>query len=159
MANTEIERKFLVRDKSYRALATHSHHICQGYLCQDPARTVRIRIKDDKGFITIKSLADSSGMSRYEFEQQIDSSQAATLLNLCLPTPISKTRYYVPWGEVTVEVDEFEDENEGLIMAEIELQSVGQQITLPPFLAKEVTGDERYYNLYLAQKPYKTWER
>lgn len=148
----------MVRDDSYRQLCVSSHRICQGYLNDDPARSVRVRIKGDMGYLTIKSLPDVSGWSRYEFEYEIDVEQARQLLNMCLPTVICKTRYYVPCGGLTVEVDEFEGDNAGLVMAEIEFSDAGQCIDLPEFLGREVTGDERYFNMYLSQHPYKEWK-
>ena len=158
MENVETERKFLVKDSSYRSLCTQKLHICQGYLNDDPERSVRVRVKAEKGYITIKSLPDESGWSRYEFEFEIDLKQAEQLLKLCLPTPIIKTRYIVPYDNYTVEIDEFEGENSGLVVAEIELDDVKQEISIPEFIGKEVTGDNRYFNLYLSQHPYKEWK-
>lgn len=157
MTTIEIERKFLVKDHSYRALATSSKRIVQGYLSQDPDRTVRVRIKGDKGYLTIKSRPDPKGWSRYEFEKEITLVEAEKLLQLCLPSVIDKVRYNVPIGNAIVEVDEFLGDNEGLIVAEIELESEDQEIEFPDFLGKEVTGDVRYYNVWLSQHPYSVW--
>ena len=153
----EIERKFLVLDDSYKQQATHSTRIMQGYISQDPDRTVRVRIKGEEGFITFKNRPNELGWSRYEYEVKISRADAEELMLLCVPPVIDKVRHYVPMGEVCVEVDEFLGDNEGLVLAEVELQSEQQTFTRPSFLGEEVTGDPAYYNVMLAQKPYKTW--
>lgn len=157
MDNLEIERKYLVRGTAYRALATSWSDILQGYLTYDPKRSVRVRIKGEQGFITIKSDSEAQGLIRHEYEFPISVSDARHLLTLCLPDIVSKRRYYVPCGEATIEVDEFQGANAGLVMAEIELPTATTQIRLPDFIGEEVTGDERYYNLQLAQHPFTTW--
>lgn len=158
MQNQEIERKFLVKDNSFRQMAVQCHVIRQGYLCKDKERVVRIRIADDKAFLTIKAHNPHSNMSHFEFEREIDVQSAVQLLEHCLPGKIEKERYVVPYGDITVEVDVFHGDNEGLILAEIELRSEDQQFACPPFLADEVTDDLRYYNVSLSKHPYTTWK-
>ncbi|MDD3743018.1 MAG: CYTH domain-containing protein [Lentimicrobiaceae bacterium] len=149
----ETERKFLVKGE-FKSLAQNSTRIIQGYLSSVPERTVRIRLKDDKGFITIKGAPNASGLSRYEWEKEIAPNDAKELLNLCEPHIIHKTRFRVKSGRHTFEVDEFYDENEGLILAELELESEEELFEKPPWLGKEVTGDHRYYNAWLAKHPF-----
>jgi CYTH domain-containing protein len=153
----EIERKFLVHSLDFIAEASHSQKIAQGYLNSAPERTVRIRIKDQKGFITIKGKSDATGTTRFEWEKEIELYEAAALLNLCEIGVIDKTRYLIKKGNHTFEVDIFEGENEGLIVAEIELSDANENFEKPNWLAKEVTGDEKYYNAYLSKKPFTTW--
>ena len=152
----EIERKFLVRAE-YKHLASKSYRIAQGYLSSVPERTVRIRIKGDKGFITIKGKSNESGLSRYEWEKEIPLSEAQELLLLCEPGIIDKIRYEVDFENQTFEIDEFYGENEGLTIAELELESEDSTFSKPDFLGTEVTGDKRYYNVQLSLKPYKHW--
>ena len=144
----EIEHKFLVSGP-YKHLAISSSHIVQGYLCDDPRRTVRIRIRDDKAFITIKGPSSSDGLSRYEWEKTIDMKEAHELLDLCLPGTIDKHRYIVPWEGHKWEVDEFHGHLEGLILAELEVATADTEFKKPPFLDREVTGDPQYYNSQL----------
>lgn len=158
MKNIEIERKYLVKDSSYRNKAVSQHRIMQGYISQDPDRTVRVRLKDGKGYITIKSRPDEKGWSRYEFEKQITAEEAHELFKLCLPSVIDKVRYNVPFGNILVEVDEFGGDNAGLVVAEIEMESEDQVYDVPDFIGQEVTGDVRYYNVQLARQPYKEWK-
>jgi adenylate cyclase len=153
----EIERKFLVHSLGFIAEAFHSQKIAQGYLNSTPERTVRIRIKDDKGFITIKGKGDESGTTRFEWEKEIDLHEAEALLKLCEKGAIDKTRYLIKKGNHTFEVDIFEGENKGLIIAEIELSEANERYEKPNWLGEEVTGDERYYNAYLSKKPFTTW--
>lgn len=153
----EIERKFLVADTSYRSQAYAASRICQGYICSARGRTVRVRIRDGKGFLTIKGASDPSGMSRYEWEKEIPLAEAEELMKLCEPGMIDKTRYLVKCGKHTFEVDEFYGENEGLVVAEVELESVGESFERPAFLGKEVTGQVKYYNSFLMKQPYKSW--
>ena len=141
----------------FRHLATAEYKICQGYLVADPQRTVRVRIKGDKGYLTFKGASTADGLSRFEWEKEIAVSEAEMLLKLCLPGAIEKTRYIIPFGGLTFEVDEFFGENAGLVMAEVELESATQQVSLPEWLGQEVTGDERYYNSYLSQRPFSKW--
>ncbi|HSA04192.1 MAG TPA: CYTH domain-containing protein [Tenuifilaceae bacterium] len=152
----EIERKFLVKG-DFKSLATKSTRIIQGYLSSVPERTVRVRVKGDKGFITIKGIGSQSGASRYEWEKEIPVDEVYELLKICEPGVIDKTRFLVPVGKHTFEVDEFYGENEGLILAEIELSSEGESFETPNWIGQEVTGDARYYNSMLMKNPYKGW--
>lgn len=151
----EIERKFLVIG-DFKSQAFRSERIMQGYLSSVPERTVRVRIKGNEGFITIKGLSNASGLTRYEWEKEIPVDEARELLQLSEPGMIDKTRYLVQVGKHVFEVDEFYGENEGLILAEIELQSEDEPFEKPEWLGKEVTGDPRYYNAMLSKKPYKS---
>ena len=152
----EIERKFLVAE-GFKPSATIFFRIRQGYLNSSPERTVRVRIKGDKGYLTIKGLSSESGAIRYEWEKEIPVSEAAELLRLCEPGIIDKTRYLIEADSHTFEVDEFHGDNEGLIIAEIELSSESETFTKPAWLGAEVTGDARYYNSMLMKHPYKNW--
>lgn len=152
----EIERKFLVAE-GFKPSATIFFRISQGYLNSSPERTVRVRIKGDKGFLTVKGLSSESGASRYEWEKEIPVSEASELLRLCEPGIIDKTRYLIEYDGYTFEVDEFHGDNEGLIIAEIELSSEDEAFTKPSWLGEEVTGDVRYYNSMLMKHPYKSW--
>jgi CYTH domain-containing protein len=153
----EIERKFLVTSLAFIAESFTQHHIAQGYLNSNPERTVRIRIKGNKGFITIKGIGNASGASRLEWEKEIPLEEAKLLLPLCEKGAIEKTRYEVKSGNHIIEVDVFHGDNEGLILAEIELKNENEIITKPSWLGAEVTGDKRYYNSYLSLHPYKIW--
>ena len=148
----EIEHKFLVSGP-YKHLATDISHIVQGYLSDDPERTVRIRIRDDQAFITIKGPSSSDGLSRLEWEQPIPLDQARQLLALCLPGTIDKHRHIVPYEGHRWEVDEFHGHLEGLTLAELEVPSADTEFVAPPFLGPEVTGDPRYYNSQLRKHP------
>jgi len=152
----EIERKFLVVG-DFKSLATKATRITQGYLSSIPERTVRVRIKGDQGFITIKGMGSDSGASRFEWEKEISVAEVDDLLKICEPGVIDKTRYLVPAGKHTYEVDEFYGDNEGLVVAEIELGSENEAFDKLPFLGKEVTGDAKYYNSMLMKNPYKKW--
>ena len=152
----EIEYKFLVRG-DFKSLATKNARITQGYLSSVPERTVRVRIKGDKGFITIKGIGDAGGVSRYEWEKEISANETEELLSLCEPGIIDKTRYMIPVGKHTYVVDEFHGENEGLIIAEVELQEEGESFEKPGWLGEEITGDTKYYNSMLIKNPYRNW--
>lgn len=154
----EIERKFLVRDSSYKQLAHSSSHIRQGYICSGHGRTVRVRLRDDEGYLTIKGPSLDGGLSRYEFEKAISREEAEQLMRLCEPGIIDKTRYLVSSGQHTFEVDEFHGDNDGLVMAEVELKAPDEPYQKPPFIAEEVTGDRRYYNSHLRMHPYCLWK-
>ena len=154
---TEIERKYLVLDDSFKHEAFSNSHIVQGYICSERGRTVRVRIRDDQGFITIKGPSVDGGLSRSEFEYAIPLADAEQLMQLCEPGIIDKTRWLVRSGDFTFEVDEFHGDNDGLVVAEVELQSETDQPVLPPFIGKEVTGDRRYYNSQLRSNPYSCW--
>ena len=146
----EIERKFLIKSTSFIQLAHKSVKMTQGYLSRDPERTVRVRLVDDKGIITIKGQSSASGMSRFEWEKEIERKEAEELLALALENKIEKIRYYVKWEEVVIEVDVFKGIHQGLILAEIELKSEKKRINLPQWIGKEVTGKIEYYNSYLS---------
>jgi adenylate cyclase len=153
----EIERKFLVRNDSFKKEAFAKNHIAQGYLSSVPERTVRVRIKSEKGSLTIKGASNDSGLSRFEWEKEIPISEAKSLLLLCEKGVIDKTRFEIKKGNHVFEVDEFYNDNEGLIVAEIELDSENDTFEKPDWLGKEVTGDIRYYNAYLSKNPFKNW--
>ncbi len=155
MAN-EIERKFLVNG-DYKSLAIKSERIIQGYLSLVPGRTVRVRIRGEKGFLTIKGIGNESGTTRFEWEKEIAVEDAKSLLKLCEPGIISKTRFLVPVDQHTFEVDEFYDDNEGLTVAEIELKSEGETFEKPNWLGEEVTGEIKYFNAVLMKNPFKNW--
>lgn len=157
--NIEIERKFLVKDSSFKDMAAESHRLTQGYICKESGRTVRVRLWDDKGFLTIKGAGSASGMSRYEWEKEISAEDAKDLFLLCQSGIIDKTRYIVPVDGKIFEVDEFYGENAGLVMAEIELESEDAPFTRPSWLGKEVTGDRRYYNSMLSVHPFSEWRQ
>ena len=151
----EIERKFLVTSKDFQQLATKKTFIQQGYLTKDPHRTVRVRIKEQRAFLTIKGISSSSGMSRFEWEKEIPLEEGKALMKLALPTVIEKIRYEIPHHAYCFEVDVFEGEHKGLILAEIELPSEKTEITVPNWIGEEVTGDKKYYNSYLSSSELK----
>jgi adenylate cyclase len=151
----EIERKFLITSAAYKKEAFSQNRIKQGYLSSVPERTVRVRVKGNKAYITIKGISNATGMSRFEWEKEIPINEAENLLLLCEKGIIDKTRFEVKIGIHTYEVDEFYGENEGLVIAEIELQSENETFEKPSWLGKEVTNDKRYYNSYLSNNPYK----
>ncbi len=155
----EIERKFLVLDDSYKNLATSSSHIKQGYIYSGKGKTIRVRIRDERGYLTIKGPSDKAGLCRYEWEKEVDLHDAEELMRLCEPGIIDKTRYIIPSGKHTFEVDEFFGENQGLVMAEVELISEEEPFEKPPFIGEEVTGDRRYYNSHLRENPYSRWKK
>ena len=146
----EIERKFLVKAYDYRKEAHRKTKIIQGYLTKDPKRTVRVRIREDQGFLTIKGMSSEDGLSRFEWEKEISLNEAQELITLCLPTVIEKTRYEVTYKGVLFEVDEFEGTNSGLVLVEVELNSTEDIFEIPKWVDKEVTGDKKYYNSYLS---------
>ena len=152
----EIERKFLVQE-DFKSKAKKQTRITQGYLSSVPERTVRVRIKGEKGFITIKGIGNTSGASRYEWEKEIAVSEVEELLGICEAGIIDKTRFLVDVGNHTFEVDEFYGENEGLIVAEVELSSEDEAFEKPSWLGVEVTGDVRYFNSMLMKTPFKNW--
>jgi adenylate cyclase len=155
----EIERKFLVKSNDFKQQAFIHNKIAQGYLSSVPERTVRVRIKGEKGFITIKGISQQSGMSRFEWENEIPLEEALELLKLCEKGKIEKTRYEIKLGNHIYEVDEFYGENEGLLLAEIELNSENETFEKPDWLGDEVTNDKRYYNAYLSKNPFKDWQK
>ena len=153
MPNIEIERKFLVLNEDYKQLATSHYTIQQGYICKEPGRTVRVRVKTlpngaQTAYLTIKSKPNANGFSRFEWEKEIDVTEATELLQLCQGTIIDKTRWIVPAAEEGLkwEVDEFHGKHAGLTLAEIELTSEEQEVEKPDFVGEDVTSDPRYYN-------------
>lgn len=153
----EIERKFLVKNTSYKNVAISHTRIVQGFLSSLPERTVRVRIKGELGFITIKGKSNASGTTRFEWEKEISLHEAEALLALCEPGRISKVRYEIPQGDVVFEVDEFAGENDGLVIAEVELPLEDTPFEKPEWLGVEVTGEVKYYNSQLSKKPYSSW--
>lgn len=153
----EIERKFLVKG-DFRPYAVKVLQIAQGYLNSEKERTVRIRTRDNRGFITVKGGSSEDGTSRFEWEHEIPYEDAAAMLKLCEPGTIEKSRYLVPSGRHTFEVDVFHGNNEGLTVAEIELKCPNEKFERPWWLGEEVTGDPRYYNSALSRNPYKNWK-
>ena len=153
----EIERKFLVRG-GFREAAFAALRITQGYLSTAPGRSVRVRLRGEQGFLTIKGPSRDGGLSRFEWEKEIDAADARELLALCEPGLIDKTRYLVKAGAHTFEVDEFHGDNEGLVVAEVELGAPDEAFEKPAWLGEEVTGDRRYYNSFLSKCPYKMWK-
>lgn len=153
----EIERKFLVTSTAFLDDYTRCNRIVQGYLSSSPERTVRVRIKGEQGFLTIKGKSNESGLSRYEWEKEIPIEEAEQLLLLCEKGAIDKTRYEVIVGAHLFEVDVFVGDNNGLIIAEVELDSEEETFEKPNWLGEEVTNDIRYYNSYLSKTPYNNW--
>ncbi|WP_419213009.1 CYTH domain-containing protein [Maribacter sp. X9] len=153
----EIERKFLVKSSDYKSFAKSKTRIVQGFLNTDADRTVRIRIKGETGFITVKGRSNTSGTSRFEWEKEIPVIEAEALLELCEKGVLEKCRFEIPVGHHLFEVDEFYGANEGLTVAEIELSSEKEEFETPDWLGKEVTGEIKYYNSQLSKKPFKTW--
>ena len=153
----EIERKFLVNGEFKSSAYSHSR-IIQGYICSEKGRTVRVRLRDEKAYLTIKGPSTNGGLSRYEFEIEIPKEDALNLLQLCGNVFIDKTRWLVKSGTHVFEVDEFHGENDGLIVAEVELKYEEEPFEKPDFIADEVTGDRKYYNSSLLRFPYKFWK-
>ena len=151
----EIERKYLVNDDAFIAQASHSVYMAQGYLCSKRV-TARVRVADDKAFLTIKGKSADGGLSRFEFERQIPLICGKQLLARCQGV-VAKRRYYVPYGSHTWEVDVFEGMNQGLVVAEVEMAAADEQVVLPAWVWTEVTADYHYRNSYLAKRPYKSW--
>ncbi|HMI06761.1 MAG TPA: CYTH domain-containing protein [Flavobacterium sp.] len=153
----EIERKFLVTSDAFKKEAYAKNHIAQGYLNSDPERTVRIRIKGESGFLTIKGKGNETGTTRLEWETEISLLEAKPLLAICEKGIIDKIRYEIKAGKHVFEVDEFFGDNEGLVVAEIELRDENEPFEKPHWLGLEVTNDKRYYNAYLSNNPFKNW--
>ncbi|WP_395059093.1 CYTH domain-containing protein [Flavobacterium sp.] len=153
----EIERKFLVLNNDFIALAVAKNRIVQGYLNSNPERTVRVRIKGSKGFLTIKGKGNDSGTTRLEWETEIPLAEAEKLLSICENGIIDKIRHEIPSGKHIYEVDVFAGENNGLVVAEIELSAENESFEKPNWLGQEVTGDNRYYNAYLSNNPFGSW--
>ncbi|MGX1927879.1 CYTH domain-containing protein [Flagellimonas sp. 2504JD4-2] len=157
MEHLEIERKFLVKSEGYKQDASSQIRIVQGFLNTHPERTVRVRIKGDKAFLTIKGMSNESGTTRFEWETEIKSAEAINLIDLCEAVILEKIRYQVPMGNHVYEVDEFLGENKGLVVAEIELNHEDEVFEKPEWLGKEVTGEIKYYNSQLSKNPFKAW--
>lgn len=153
----EIERKFLVKSDDFKKDAFRKNEIAQGYLNSNPERTVRVRIKGESGFITVKGKGNETGVSRFEWETEISLLEAKSLLALCESGVIKKMRYEVKAGHHIFEVDEFFGDNEGLIVAEIELKSENESFKKPNWLGEEVTNNSQYYNSALSLNPFKNW--
>ena len=153
----EIEKKFLVAGE-FKESAKKATRITQGYLSSVPEGTVRVRVKGEKGYITVKGIGNDSGASRFEWEKEIPVEDVRDLLKICEPGVIDKTRYLVDCDGHTFEVDEFYGDNEGLVVAEVELGDENEAFTRPSWLGEEVTGDKKYYNSMLMKNPYKNWK-
>ncbi len=154
----EIERKFLVKGDAYKAIAFNHTEIVQGYIVSGGGRSVRVRIRGQKAYLTIKGASNADGLSRYEFETEIPLDEAHEMMKLCEPGVIRKTRWLVKASDGHVfEVDEFKDDNEGLVMAEVELKSEDEGFEKPDFIGREVTGDRRFYNSHMRRYPFKLW--
>jgi CYTH domain-containing protein len=154
----EIERKFLVNSDAFKQEARHTFRIVQGFLNRDPERTVRVRLKENIGIITVKGKSSNDGLTRFEWEKEISKLEAESLLKLCELGVIDKIRYEIPLRNHVFEVDEFFGDNKGLIVAEVELITEDEVFVKPPWLGEEVTGDIKYYNSQLSKEPYNTWE-
>lgn len=157
MSGFEIERKFLVRGDGFKMQAESSSHIRQGYIISGDGRTVRVRTRDGRGFLTIKGPAGNGGLARYEFEKEITADEAEHLMQMCEPGVVDKRRYIVPFHGHVFEVDEFFGDNDGLVFAEVELGSEDEAFDKPDFIGPEVTGDRHFYNSNLRRMPYRLW--
>ncbi len=157
MEHLEIERKFLVSSDGYKQSATSQTRIAQGFLNTDPSRTVRVRIMGEKGFLTVKGASNDSGTTRFEWEIEISTAEAANLIDLCETGILEKYRFEVPCGKHIFEVDEFLGENKGLVVAEVELEHEDEPFERPDWLGEEVTGQRKYYNSQLSKTPFKEW--
>lgn len=158
MKSTEIERKFLVLNDDFKAAAFKKERIVQGFLSSVPERTVRVRVMGEQGYLTVKGIGNQSGTTRFEWEKEISMSEAEQLLNLCEPGVIDKERYFVKAATHIFEIDVFHQDNEGLVIAEIELGSEDESFLKPSWLGEEVTGKPKYYNSSLSTFPFKNWE-
>jgi len=154
----EIERKFLVKSKDYKNESYKKTRIIQGFLNTHKERTVRVRLKGEQGFLTVKGKSNDSGLSRFEWEKEISKQEAEALLKLCEKGVIDKIRYEVKVANHIFEVDEFYGDNEGLTIAEVELNSESETFKKPDWLGKEVTGQTQYYNSQLSKRPFKSWK-
>jgi len=157
MMSTEIERKFLVTNESFKELSFQKQYIKQGFLNSDKERVVRVRIANDTAFLTIKGITNASGTTRFEWEREISVDDAQQLMLLCEPGIIEKYRYYHQLGNHTFEIDEFLGDNLGLIVAEVEISEENETFEKPNYLGREVTGEQQYYNSNLSRHPFKFW--
>ena len=155
----EIERKFLVTSNAFKDEAFKKSQIIQGFLNSDKERTVRVRIRGDKGFLTVKGESSQKGLIRFEWEKEIGKTDAEALLSICEGGLIEKTRYEIKFGNHICEVDEFFGDNKGLVVTEIELDDENEEFIKPSWLGREVTGQTKYYNSQLGKHPYKTWKK
>lgn len=153
----EIERKYLVNSNDFKKHSTAKYHMVQGFLSSHPERTVRIRVKEEQGLLTVKGLTSEDGTTRFEWETELTLNEAKSLLLMCEEGIIEKYRYEIPHGALLFEVDEFLGANQGLVIAEVELASADQFVDRPNWLGNEVTGDIRYYNSQLSIHPFNTW--
>ena len=155
--NLEIERKFLIINTNFKKESYQKKYIQQGFLNTDKNRVVRVRIIEEKAYLTIKGVSDKSGTSRFEWEKEISLQEAKSLMNLCEKGVIEKYRYFHKLENHVFEIDEFPGDNDGLIIAEVELKNKNEVFIKPSYLGKEVTGDEKYYNSNLSKIPFKDW--
>ncbi len=158
MKHIEVERKFLVKSDIYKREVKSRTKIIQGFLNTDPERTVRVRIRGDEGYLTVKGKSNATGTTRFEWEKEIRYKEAASLIDLCEPSVLEKIRFEVSVGKHIFEVDEFLGLNKGLVVAEIELQHENEAFEKPDWLGEEVTGQIKYYNSQLSKKPYSNWK-
>ncbi|WP_394974532.1 CYTH domain-containing protein [uncultured Croceitalea sp.] len=158
MKHIEVERKFLVKSDTYKREVKSRTKIIQGFLNTDPERTVRVRIRGDEGYLTVKGKSNATGTTRFEWEKEIRYKEAASLIDLCEPSVLEKIRFEVSVGKHIFEVDEFLGLNKGLVVAEIELQHENEAFEKPDWLGEEVTGQIKYYNSQLSKKPYSNWK-
>lgn len=154
----EIERKFLVLSEAYKVEAFKSTRIIQGFLNSHPERTVRVRLKENLGYLTVKGITSPDGVTRFEWEKEISKAEAEALLELCEKGVIDKMRHEVKVDNHIFEVDEFFCDNQGLVIAEIELKHIDENFKKPNWLGEEVTNQIKYYNSQLAKQPYKSWK-
>ena len=154
----EIERKFLVQSDAFKEEAFKETRITQGFLNTHKDRTVRVRVKGNSGYITVKGKSSKDGLTRFEWEKEINIKEAESLLKLCEPTVIDKMRYEIRSGQHIFEVDEWGGDNSGLIVAEVELETENETFQKPDWLGEEVTGNIKYYNSLLSKHPYNTWD-
>ncbi|MDN3642314.1 CYTH domain-containing protein [Lutimonas halocynthiae] len=157
MKNLEIERKFLILNNDFKKESYKKERIIQGFLSSVPERTVRVRLTGDAGFITVKGIGNEAGTTRFEWEREISKQEAESLLEICEAGIIDKERYYVKAGEHIFEIDEFELDNKGLVMAEVELKNEEDSFEKPKWLGEEVTGQKKYYNSSLVKNPFQNW--
>lgn len=153
----EIERKYKAKNSTFLNESKASFKIKQGYLNSSPERTVRVRTKNDQGFLTIKGKSNVSGTTRFEWEKEISYEEALALLNLCEDFIIEKTRYIIDFQNKTFEVDVFEGKNAGLTIIEVELNDENDEVVLPDWVGEEVTGNQKYYNSYISNFPFESW--
>lgn len=155
----EIERKFLVLSEDFKTQSSPPFRIVQGFLNTHPERTVRVRLKGDKGYLTVKGKSSESGTTRFEWETEISKEEASELLKLCEKGVIDKIRYEVNYKNHNFEIDVFSGDNQGLILVEVELDDENETFEKPDWLGEEVTGNSKYYNSQLSKNPFKAWKQ